>query len=705
MTTLEHNLADLPSLRESLRDRLRAFAKRVRGQLVLEAIARWIAIIATAALGSFLLDRALRLSHLTRRGMLFALIALAVVELARRSIAITRLSLEPDVMAAALERKGSPRIAARIATVLESGTNDDSSDSMRQRAVIRSYESLSEVDFNRHFDERRRRNALAAIGGAIALWLAIGLVFPASSRLWAARMFAGSDQPWPQRTYLQIAGVADGRMKVPRGEAFALRVSARENSFVPDSIHVRWRPSGGARVGASLTRFADNDFRYDFPAIDSDTEVEITGGDDSPEPFIIHPIDRPKITDLKLITQHPTELNPTTHGFSGDDAGDLAFLPLTKMQLRFAANTPISQVQMKTATTQPAQSDLHRIDDRTFAIDWTQSAATQLQIELVGEEAGLTSVPTSVAIGLKTDHPPRATLGFTGVRQRVTAQATIPLTTEARDDFGVAKIDLNIRSEFLDPNDPKQAKSTATTRPVYGPSTQPILEKDVRQPQTLELPAMNLQPGHLLTLSATATDACYTGAQTASSRQISFRVVRPEELFREILLRQQSERTKFRKQLDEARKLRETMNQMSTSSPAAIARQHRAAQREVNRIESALRDSWTEMKLNVLATNEAYDLLEKNVLIPLRAFDQELLIPQRDALDSLKPENPNALAEVVARQDQIIDRMTQILKQMSQWDSFVDVLNQLNEVIRVQGAVEKGTNQLKHKQSDDVFDK
>ena len=44
-----------------------------------------------------------------------------------------------------------------------------------------------------------------------------------------------------------------------------------------------------------------------------------------------------------------------------------------------------------------------------------------------------------------------------------------------------------------------------------------------------------------------ATDASYTGAQTAQSRTVTFRVVRAEELFREILLRQQSERAKFRK--------------------------------------------------------------------------------------------------------------------------------------------------------------
>src|SRR3712207_7195606 len=35
-------------------------------------------------------------------------------------------------------------------------------------------------------------------------------------------------------------------------------------------------------------------------------------------------------------------------------------------------------------------------------------------------------------------------------------------------------------------------------------------------------------------------------------------------------------------------------------------------------------------------------------------------------------------------QEQIVARMNEILKQMSQWDSFVDVINQLNEIIKLQ---------------------
>ena len=48
--------------------------------------------------------------------------------------------------------------------------------------------------------------------------------------------------------------------------------------------------------------------------------------------------------------------------------------------------------------------------------------------------------------------------------------------------------------------------------------------------------------------------------------------------------------------------------------------------------------------------------------------------------------------------------MNEILKQMSQWDSFVDVINQLNEIIKLQENVRQNTEKLKEKQTEGVFE-
>src|SRR5581483_9032382 len=97
-----------------------------------------------------------------------------------------------------------------------------------------------------------------------------------------------------------------------------------------DTVSIQWREGRGDSTTAQLTRFGPGDFRYDLPPLQSDAKVEIWGGDDVPPGFIINPVDRPRIAELTLTAQHPTQDHPEIHTFSGQDA-DTAFLPKTKL--------------------------------------------------------------------------------------------------------------------------------------------------------------------------------------------------------------------------------------------------------------------------------------------------------------------------------------------------------------------------------------
>jgi hypothetical protein len=110
------------------------------------------------------------------------------------------------------------------------------------------------------------------------------------------------------------------------------------------------------------------------------------------------------------------------------------------------------------------------------------------------------------------------------------------------------------------------------------------------------------------------------------------------------------------------------------------------------------------MRLNVLGNDDAHEMMEKTIIQPMKTLDAELMLPQRDALDTLTTTEAAAVSSVVDRQEQIVARLEAILKQMSQWDSFVDVLNQLNEVIRIETNVQKGTLQLKETQKQGIFE-
>ena len=77
---------------------------------------------------------------------------------------------------------------------------------------------------------------------------------------------------------MQVAGLGDSMsMMIPRGEAFVLRASAKDGMVVPDNVSLKWRQSGSSSSTALLlTKFGPNDFRYDFPAIQSEAVVELS---------------------------------------------------------------------------------------------------------------------------------------------------------------------------------------------------------------------------------------------------------------------------------------------------------------------------------------------------------------------------------------------------------------------------------------------
>ena len=382
-------------------------------------------------------------------------------------------------------------------------------------------------------------------------------------------------------------------MSFPAAKHLCCAWQAVDGSVVPELVSVRYREGQAGRTDANLTSFGKNDFRYEFASINSMTEAEIYGGDAVLGPITLRPADRPRITDLKLTAQHPLEKQPTTYNFNGES--DLSFLPRTHVRLEFTANTPIAEAHIKSSTTQPAQADLKQIDAEHFAMEWTHNSAVNLDIELVSRDARLTSAVTTVTVGLKVDQPPRVTIGYTGVKLRVTAKAKIPLTIDARDDYGVALASLIAKTDAPDPANAAHLITSTITTPLYGPAN-PAVETEIQPRQDLELEPLKIAGWHagyrerigdrcVLHWPANHRVACSHLPHRRPLRNCSARfycVSRPM-------------RAKFRKQADEVRSMREQMNlAITTEAVQSLAHRHRAMQHEVTRITTSLAESLTE---------------------------------------------------------------------------------------------------------------
>ena len=338
------------------------------------------------------------------------------------------------------------------------------SPAMVDRAVRRRHEMLAGTDFRDTLDRRRLRKMLALLAVALVIPAALIGRFPEMTGLWARRMFLASHEPWPQNTYLQVADEQDGRIRVPRGEPYVLRASAREGSVAPQRIFLTIR--GADKTSVLMKQFGENDFRHDFAVVDQPLGLEFEGGDDDYGPVLLDPVDRPKIVGLELIAKHPRQAVAEKHDFNGGDA-DLSFLVKTRLSLQIAANVPLSTLHLRPLSKHPQPEDLRRIDAAHYAVDWVQDGSAKFNLELVAADSGLVSLPVPVSIALKVDQPPRISMSFSGVRQRVTPQAKIPLSIDARDDYGLASVGLTIKAEMPDPADPAKLLSRSCALPIF----------------------------------------------------------------------------------------------------------------------------------------------------------------------------------------------------------------------------------------------
>ena len=711
----------LPTLQQQLRRRLGRVRRAMRGRFVAEATARILVTLLGILALSLWLDWWLELSRVGRVG--FAMVGLAAVGAVawRYLFQPAAMALEPLDVAAAIDRRatnGAVRVAPRIASVLQLPEHLDqprgSSPDMIEAAVRANYDSLAGVDFKQALSGRHLTASLGIAALAVLIPVGFASAMPQVASLWAQRWLEGSDRPWPRDTYLEVVGVEDGRFIVPRGEPASLQVLVTDKESETEVVHMRMRSDSGRDETVTLTRFEPGDFRYDLPPLQQDVRVQIWGGDGEAEPFLIVPLDRPRIVDLTLTARHAREKEPSVHHFRGEE-GTVRLLPESSAELELKSNVAVSLIDVE--TTGGETLEFEQVAEDRFLTRWTHRGPVQMRITLTSAEAGLVSHPRPVTIGERPDRAPRLSLRHSGVRQRITPTATVPLSITARDDFGVKAVTLNVDTpqmristdESLSPSEPADSEAAEGGtenggRTIYGPMD-PANETTVDENHAVEVAELGLAPSGVLTVQATATDDCFTGPQRTESRKTVFRIVKPEELFKEILLRQQQLRSRLRKQYEAAIELRDEIRIASLPDDASrLLRTHQLIRREVGQVSSALDASALEMKLNKLGGPETWELIETSVLKPLsRLHDSEMEL-QRQALASLLTDEPQPVEEIAQQQQTIVDALKRILDNMAQWDSFIDVVNQLNTVIKLETRVRQQTEALRAKQVESIFE-
>jgi hypothetical protein len=717
-----------------LRSRLARLRRRLHVQMVLETALDAAACL--TAIGAVLvaLDWWFRLGLPARLVLLATALVGAVGFLGIRTYRRWRAARLDDLSLAMTLDRFRPGIGGQIADVLQLPSllldPNSASPALVRTAVGQAAEALAASDWATLWNRRRTAGRAATLAGVFLVPTLFAALAPEAARLSVARWLLGSNERWPQRTYLYISGLGDhDRLVVPREEPFAIEVQADLRSLEPRNgrwvmlgrgeplilrheptddeppagVRIRERMADGSVREALMVAAGPASYRHELPPSSASSVLELFGGDDWLGPVHVERVDRPVLEAVKLRTRAPS--SPDSEFQVVRDQQHPVFLPDTEVELTVVGNEPIAEARL--AVHPGAAPPLARGDDRTFSGRWTLQEATTLEIQLIARQTGLASKPTFLSLGLLKDRVPRATLRALGVGAHVTPVATIPLSLAATDDLGLAA--LRVEAERMTTTDadaePKTERETVNL-PLAGDSGRAVVDHQARHDVDLEAnpPAV----GTILRFVAEAEDRCARGPQIGRSGALQMQVVSPDELFYEILIRQRVERAKFVAALEATEKLAPALAGEPTPNDATTAlRGVHTASRQLEQIAKRIGDTLQEMKLNQVGSPKSHRLLQEGVIDPILALDAGPLNELRGVLQSLSGQGrkPGADPESARRlHADIVARMKVILEQMSQWESFVDVVNQVSEVIKIQRNVLQATEKARQTRTEEVFD-
>jgi hypothetical protein len=449
----------------------------------------------------------------------------------------------------------------------------------------------------------------------------------------------------------------------------------------------------GSRKQGNLMHYEGGLFRYELPPINQPATFTVRGDDDWLEPVEIVPVDRPSVKNLTLTAWIPGRNEPEVHKAGAED-GQLLFLPTTKLRLEFESDQPLDKAELVAHGIAPPA--LESIDDLHYRAEWTMKDPLTLEFQLVSRRGSLESKPSFLTIGLLHDRAPRVTIRATGVGRRVTAFARIPLVVRAVDDFGVAKLDVELEKVQVEGSKVNTTQQEAFVEKFTESGM--ALPTDIESQPVIKLLEYKLVPGNTVRLRGRADDAFVLGTQNGQSRWLPFVVVTPEELFYEILTRQRAQRAKFAKTLEMAKGQLKAMQELTSLDEASgLPRVHQVTARQVWQIAGDLDATLQEMINNELGSEQARDLLRQSIIEPMRAMHGGMLGKVQQNLQALlsKQElSEEQLAPLVESQQQAVDEMQRIYNQMSQWESFIDVVNQLRNVIKSENTLLETTNKI-----------
>jgi len=340
------------------------------------------------------------------------------------------------------------------AVQLQQSPPADADPELVQRVLRDAEIEAGRLDLRSVLDPSQPRRILA-LGATLVLALVFAArAWPEHAGIFWARLLGG-DQPWPQRTHLQLAlgaGLEHVELReegstftalLPRGADAPIVVRAL--GAQPDEVKLHI--SGG--VASVLTAGADGSFRTVLRSLQENVTIHATGGDDrDADPSLtLIVLEPPDVAALAITIEPPSYTGLATRTEFDRDVDVLAGSRISVAVEPTPADAtgsvrilPADELRPLTPTMFPTRAESPGGPALGFELVATQSL--RYRIELVDHSGFSNPDPGLFAIGVVRDERPQVEIVAPGRNEMETLErGVVRILARVDDDFGVVAVE------------------------------------------------------------------------------------------------------------------------------------------------------------------------------------------------------------------------------------------------------------------------
>ena len=721
-----------------IEQKLGGLRRKLTGWLTVHGLGRWLLIVCGLIAADIVIDRIFEMDFAQRIIMLVVMAAVAIYFFCIKVIKPLLTRMSDDALIYQVEQKNegareqilASLQLARQTDLAATGTSPQLVDATIQSGIAKA----EGIDFGKTLDKTQHKKDIGVLGGTAILLavLAIGIFATQFMGTWFSRNIMLTNRQWPQPTYLEIAGAANGTMVLPLGSKHKQIVTITEDSTVTDvEVRLEVEGSSGNRKIYPMKRTGKLDGRERVFEINVTNEFRIRASSANgvtTDWVDVDYVEPPAIVDLKLEVTMPAYTGLDPEQLVGN--GPHGVLEGSQLSITAKTNKRLQSAKLLAGGVETDISIPTAEGDRSIAILIPRSDQEE---PLVGgdyelkltDESGLQNLRRSkFAITIKEDKAPKLRADLLGISGLVTPRATVPVSFQAIDDYGLNQMFFDCRWRVGEEETETAKQINFDGLPEIRPA---VSSKDVG---VLQLETLPLQPGMNLRMTVSAEDTRPGEPNISASQEFLLRVVSQEELRADLLRREIEQRKAFEQIYQAQMELTAEIEAVAASDPEqnvsiekfhsqreakmiSMVRDQKGVGTSIDRIANRFEEFLVEVKNNRLdeAENELMPSqriekrFDEKIIRPIRRLDQELISVATRNMDNCRRvereqnELDIAVNQTIVVQREVLEAMKKILDAMNNSETFQEILNEMLEVKRTTDSISVGIDKIKANQT------